>query len=73
MHYAKGGINMYMTRQKSGSSIYRNYLPRFSKHQEAEIAVHVSRTVGRNISSNMRNNVEHMSSMIGSALYKGRK
>ena len=65
----KGRSNVYCTGHRNGMSIYRSYLPRFRKHQETEIAVHVSRTAGQNISSNMRNNVMHMSSMIGSALY----
>ena len=38
----RGGFNMYLTKEKKKSSIYRGYKPQLPNHQEAEVQVYVS-------------------------------
>lgn len=64
----KGGFNMYLQKPKKEQSLYQNYKPRFTKYQDAELSVYVSRTVGRSIARNMHKCVMQMSRMAGEAL-----
>lgn len=67
----KGGFNMYLTKEKKKSSIYRGYTPQLPNHQEAEIQAYVSRTIGRDISNHMQEAVKSMSAMIVHGLIEG--
>lgn len=64
----KGGFNMYLQKQKKEPSLYQNYKPRFTKYQDTELSVYVSRTVGKSIAKNMHECVMKMSRMAGEAL-----
>lgn len=67
----KGGFNMYLTKEKKKSSIYRGYTPQLPNHQEVEVQVYVSHTISRDISKHMQNAIKSMSAMIVHGLVEG--
>lgn len=67
----KGGFNMYLTKEKKESSIYRGYKPKLPNHQEVEVQVYVSHAVSRDISKHMQDAIKSMSAMIVHGLIEG--
>lgn len=55
---------MYMTKEKKGMSLYRNYTPRFSKHQEIEVQAYVASAISDDLSNRMQSTVRGLSAMI---------
>lgn len=69
----KGGFNMYLTKEKSGTGFYTNYSPRFSKHQDVEIQAYVANVISNDLSKHMQSTVRSMSVMIAQGfLRKGK-
>ncbi len=60
----KGGFNMYLTKEKSKISLYKDYESRFPKHKDAEIQVYVAYTVGNDMSNKMQSIIKSMTKMI---------
>ncbi len=60
----KGGFNMYLMKEKSSTSLYRGYTPKFSNHQDVEIRAYVANTVGNDIAKHMKVTIRCMSGMI---------
>lgn len=67
----KGGFNMYLTKEKSKSSLYKKFEPSFPKHKDVEIQVYVGYTVGNDISNKMQSTIRCMSKMIARGFSKG--
>ncbi len=67
----KGGFNMYLTKEKRESNLYRGYKPQLPKHQEAEVQVYVSQAISRDISKHMQGAIKSMSGMIVHGLIEG--
>ena len=67
----KGGFNMYLTKEKSKTSLYKNYEPKFPKHKDVEIQAYVAYTVGNDISKKMESTVRCMTKMIIQGFSKG--
>ncbi len=67
----KGGFNMYLTKEKSKTSLYKNYEPKFPKHKDVEIQAYVAYTVGNDISKKMKSTVRCMTKMIIQGFSKG--
>ena len=62
---------MYLMNGKSGTSLYRDYEPRFSKHKDVEIQAYVAHTIGNDLAGKMKYAVKCMSVMIAQGLFKG--
>lgn len=60
----KGGYNMYLTKEKTKISLYKNYEPKFPKHMDTEIQAYVAYTVGKDMSIKMQSTIRCMSKMI---------
>lgn len=60
----KGGFNMYLTKEKQRTSLYKDYEPRFQKHKDVEIQAYVAYTVGNDMSNKMRSTIRNMTKMI---------
>lgn len=60
----KGDFNMYLTKEKPKTSLYKDYEPRFPKHKDVEIQAYVAYTVGNDMSNKMRSNIRSMTKMI---------
>lgn len=67
----KGGFNMYLTKEKSKTSLYKNFKPTFSKHKDVEIQAYVAYTVGNDMSSKMQSTIRCMTKMIIQGFSKG--
>lgn len=67
----RGGFNMYLTKEKKKSSIYRGYKPQLPNHQEAEVQVYVSHAISSELTKHMQNTVRSMSAMIVHGLTEG--
>lgn len=67
----KGGFNMYLTKEKSSMSLYKNYEPRFSKHKDTEIQVYLAHAIGHDVSKQMKSSIRTMSVMIARGFAKG--
>lgn len=67
----KGGFNMYLTKEKSGTSLYRSYEPKFSRHKDVEIQAYVAHTVGNDMSKKMKSTIKCMTTMIVQRVPKG--
>ena len=53
----KGGFNMYLTKEKPKTSLYKDYEPRFPKHKDVEIQAYVAYTVGNDMSNKMQSTI----------------
>lgn len=60
----KGGFNMYLTKEKPKTSLYKDYEPRFPKHKDVEIQAYVAYTVGNDMSNKMQSSIRSMTKMI---------
>ncbi len=67
----KGGFNMYLMKEKSGTSLYKKYEPRFPKHKDVEIQAYVAHTVGNDMSQKMKSTIRCMATMIVQGFSKG--
>lgn len=61
---------MYLVKEKSKTSLYKNYQPRFPKHKDTEIQAYVAYTVGNDISHKMQSTIRHMSRTIVREFFK---
>ena len=68
---SKGGINMYLIKEKSKTSLYKNFEPSFPKHKDVEIQAHVAYTVGNDMSNKMQSTIRCMTKMIVRGFSKG--
>ncbi len=59
---------MYLTKDRSSTSLYRSYEPRFSRHKDAEIQAYVAHTVGNDMSKKMRTTIKCMTTMIAQGI-----
>ncbi len=64
---------MYFTKEKPRRSFYKNYEPRFPKHQDIEIQAYVASTVGNDISDKMQSIIRCMTQMIIQEFYEEAK
>lgn len=72
--YEKEVFTMYLVNGKSensGTSLYRSYEPKFSKHKDVEIQAYIAYTIGNDLAGKMKYTVKHMSAMIAQGLFKG--
>ena len=60
----KGGFNMYLTKKKSKTSLYKNFEPSFPKHKDVEIQAYVAYAVGNDMSNKMQSTIRCMTKMI---------
>lgn len=60
----KGGFNMYLTKEKPKTSLYKNYEPRFPKHKDAEVQAYIAYAVGNDMSNKMQSTIKNMAKMI---------
>ena len=60
----KGGFKMYMTTEKKNMSLYRDFSPKFPKHQDTEMEIYIGHKVGRDISNDMKSMVRCISAMV---------
>lgn len=60
----KGGFNMFLIKEKTKRSLYKNYEFQFPKHRDAEIQAYVAYKVGKDMSSKMQSTIKSMSKMI---------
>ena len=60
----RGGFNMYLSKEKPKTSLYKDYEPRFSKHKDVEIQAYVAYTVGNDMSNKMQSTIRSMTKMI---------
>lgn len=67
----KGGFNMYLTKEKPKTSLYKNYEPRFPKHKDVEIQAYVAYTVGNDMTNKMQSTIRYMTKMIIRGFSKG--
>lgn len=67
----KGGFNMYLTKEKRKSSLYRGYTPQLPNHQEVEVQAYVSHAISRELTKHMQDAVRSMSTMIVHGLTEG--
>lgn len=67
----KGGFNMYLTKEKAGVSLYKNYEPRFPKHKDTEMQAYLAHTIGHDVSKQMKSTIRTMSVMIARGFFKG--
>jgi len=67
----KGGFNMYLTKEKSKTSLYKSFEPKFPKHKDVEIQAYVAYTVGNEMSNKMRSTIGCMTKMIVRGFSKG--
>ncbi len=57
-------FNMYLTKEKSNTNLYKNYKPKISKHQDAEIQVYVADMASKDISKRMKATISLMASEV---------
>lgn len=62
---------MYLTKEKSSTSLYRNYEPKFSKHQDVEIQAYIAHAVGYDMTKKMKSTIRYMTAMIVQGVSKG--
>ena len=67
----KGGFNMYLTKEKPKTSLYKDYEPRFPKHKDVEIQAYVASTVGNDMSNKMQSIISGMTKMIVRGFSRG--
>ena len=67
----KGGFNMYLTKEKPKTSLYKNYETRFPKHKDLEVKAYVAYTIGNDMSGKMQSTVNCMAKMIAQGFIKG--
>lgn len=67
----KGGFNMYLTKEKQRTSLYKNYETRFPKHKDVEVQAYVAYKVGNDMSDKMQSVVDGMVKMIVQGFTKG--
>lgn len=67
----KGGFNMYLTKEKPKTSLYKNYEPKFPKHKDVEIQAHIAYTVGNDMSNKMQSTIRCMTKMIIQGISRG--
>lgn len=60
----KGGLDMYMTKEKKNVSLYRDFSPIFPKHKDIEMEIYIGNKVGQDISKDMRSMVKNISTMV---------
>ena len=46
----KRGFNMYLIKEKSNSTLYENYIPKYPNHKDMEIQAYLAYTVGNDVS-----------------------
>lgn len=69
----KGGFNMYLTKERPGAELYKNYAPKYPHHQETETKVYVANVVGADMSKRMKATVECMATNLAYGLFQGGK
>lgn len=69
----KGGFNMYLTKEKENTNLYKNYQPKFTKYQDAEIEAYVANAISTNLSKHMKVTVHSLAVMIAQGFTKGGK
>lgn len=69
----KGGFDMYLTKEKSGTTLYRNYDPKFSNHKDVEVQAYIAYAVSNDLSKKMKSTVDCMTNMIVQGFAKGGK
>lgn len=62
---------MYLMKEKSGTTLYKSYEPKFSKHKDVEIQAYVAHIVGNDMSNKMKSTVKCMTTMIVQGFSKG--
>lgn len=60
----KGGFNMFITKEKSKTSLYKNFEPSFPKHEDVEIQAYIAHVVGNDMSKKMQSTISCMTEMI---------
>lgn len=68
----KRGFNMYLIKEKSNTTLYENYIPKYPNHKEMEIQAYLAYTVGNDVSKKMKSVVECMTTMIVQGFLKKR-
>ncbi len=67
----KGGFNMYLTKEKPKTSLYKDFEPSFPKHRDLEIQAYVAYTVGNDVSNKMQSSIRGMTKLIVREFSKG--
>lgn len=62
---------MYLTKEKSKTSIYKKYEPNFPRHKDVELQAFVAYTVGNDMSGKMKSAIRCMTKMIVRGFSKG--
>ncbi len=62
---------MYLTKKKTGASVYKNFKPKLSKHQEIEASAYIASLIGTDLPKCMSSTIETMSDMIVRGFTKG--
>lgn len=57
-------VIMYFMKEKSNTSLYKDYELKFPKHKDAEIGAYVSYAIGNDISKKMQLTIRRMTKMI---------
>lgn len=60
---------MYLTKEKSGTSLYKKYKSGFPKHRDVEIQAYVAHTVGNDMSQRMKSAIGNMTEMIAQGFF----